>query len=208
KKPGDSGFELAHTNSDGSSSFSYTVPTKEGKPVNGSYSFYTIAHDKAGNDEGAKKTGRASWRESAETPSAGGTAPEPDNSRTIAAAARAPDSTATSVLACAHPNVKKPGDSGFELAHTNSDGSSSFSYTVPTKEGKPVNGSYSFYTIAHDKAGNDEGAKSAADTTTLEDTVKPQSQASAPAPNNPATITVGPHPADPTPSTALADLAP
>src|SRR5205807_8293396 len=136
------------------------------------------------------------------------TSPQLDNSGTIAGAAHASAPSPSSGLASVDLYVKKPGDSGFELAHTNSDGSSSFSYTVPTKEGKPVNGSYSFYTIAHDKAGNDEGAKSAADTTTLEDTVKPQSQASAPAPNNPATITVGPHPADPTPSTALADLAP
>ncbi|HEX5224171.1 MAG TPA: PxKF domain-containing protein, partial [Solirubrobacteraceae bacterium] len=58
-------------------------------------------------------------------------------------------------------------------AHTNSDGSSSFSYAVPVSEGRPVNGSYSFYTVAHDKAGNDEAAKTSGETSTLEDTVKP-----------------------------------
>src|SRR5205085_11929026 len=136
-------------------------------------------------------------------PSSGATSPQLDNSGTIAVAAHASDPSPSSGLASVDLYVKKPGDSGFELAHTNSDGSSSFSYTVPTKEGKPVNGSYSFYTIAHDKAGNDEGAKSAADTITLEDTVKPRSRASSPPTDNKATIAVGDNASDPTPACGL-----
>src|SRR5205085_685379 len=203
KKPGASGFELAHTNSDGSSSFSYTVPTKEGKPVNGSYSFYTIAHDKAGNDEGAKSAAESSTLEDTVAPSSSATSPQVDNSHKIAVDAHASDTSPSSGLASLYLYVNKPDASGFELAHTNSDGSSSFSYTVPTKEGKPVNGSYSFYTIAHDKAGNDEGAKSAADTITLEDTVKPRSHATSPPPDNNATIAVGDNASDPTPACGL-----
>src|SRR5207237_10748754 len=115
-----------------------------------------------------------------------------------------PTPSPRSGLASVDLYVKKPGAASFELAHTNGDGSSSFSYTVPTKEGKPVNGSYSFYTIAHDNAGNDEGVKSAAETMTLEDTVKPGSQASAPATNNQPTITVAYTAADPSPGSGLA----
>src|SRR5205085_1555060 len=137
-------------------------------------------------------------------PSSAATSAALDNSGTIAVEAHAADASPSSGLASVELYVKKPGDSSFSLAHTNSDGSSAFAYTVPSSEGKPVNGSYSFYTIAHDKAGNDEGAKSAAETSTLEDTVKPASQASAPTSNNQPTITVGYSAGDPSPGSGVA----
>src|SRR5258705_14014536 len=102
-------------------------------------------------------------------PGSGATTAQLDNSGTIAVNAHASDASPSSGVSSVELYVKKPGDSAFSLAHTNSDGSSSFNYTVPLDENeKPVNGDYSFYTIAHDNAGNDEGSKTAAESTTLE----------------------------------------
>src|SRR5207237_7608215 len=90
-------------------------------------------------------------------PSSGATTAQLDNTGTIAVDAHATDASPSSGVTSADLYVKKPGDSSFSLAHTNSDGSSSFNYHVPLDENNhPVNGSYSFYTIAHDAAGNDE----------------------------------------------------
>jgi len=204
EKPGDSSFTLAHTNTDGSSSFNYTVPTSSGKPVNGNYSFYTIAHDTAGNNEAAKSAAETTTLEDTVAPTSGATSAQLDNSGTIAVNAHAADASPSSGVSSVELYVKKPGDSAFSLAHTNSDGSSAFNYSVPLDEGKaPVNGDYSFYTIAHDTAGNDEAAKTGAETTTLEDTVKPASQATAPATNNDASIDVSYSASDHSPSSAL-----
>src|SRR5213076_2501147 len=133
--------------------FSYHVPLDEnGHPVNGSYSFYTIAHDSAGNDEAAKTSAETTTLEDTVAPSSGATSAQLDNTGTIAVDAHAKDASPSSGVASVDLYVKKPGDSGFSLAHTNSDGSSSFNYQVPTSGGSPVNGSYSFYTVAHDTA--------------------------------------------------------
>jgi Chitobiase/beta-hexosaminidase C-terminal domain/Bacterial Ig-like domain len=208
KKPGDSTFTLAHSNTDGSSSFNYTVPQDESKqPINGSYSFYTIAHDNAGNNEAAKTSAESTTLEDTVAPTSGATSSPLDNSGSIAVDAHAADASPSSGVSSMELYVKKPGDSGFSLAHTNTDGSSSFNYTVPPDEGnKPVNGSYSFYTIAHDSAGNNEGSKTAAESTTLEDTVKPASQASAPATNKSASIDVSYAASDHSPSSGLASV--
>src|SRR5207248_10007878 len=144
----------------------------------GTHTIYVHGEDAAGN---WGTTTSATFLKDTVNPSSSATSPPYDNTGTIAVDAHASDPSPSSGLASVDLYVKKPGDSGFELAHTNSDGSSSFSYTVPTKEGKPVNGSHSFYTIAHDKAGNDEGAKSAADTITLEDTIAPTTTDNVPA---------------------------
>src|SRR5204862_79223 len=97
---------------------------------------------------------------------------------TIPEARRALVRPPSSGLASVELYVKKPGDTSYTLAHTNNDGSSSFSYHVPLDEnGHPVNGDYSFYTISHDTAGNDEANKTSAEATTLEDTIAPSSGA-------------------------------
>ena len=144
KKPGDSSFSLAHTNSDGSSAFNYTVPLDENeKPVNGDYSFYTIAHDNAGNDEAAKTSAESTTLEDTVAPGSGATSAQLDDTGTIAVDAHASDASPSSGVASVDLYVKKPGDSSFSLAHTNSDGSSAFNYTVPLDENeKPVNGDY------------------------------------------------------------------
>src|SRR5207253_2301050 len=150
--PGESSFTLAHTNTDGSSSFNYHVPLDEGKhSVNGNYSFYTIAHDNAGNDAATKSTAESTTLEDTVAPTSGATSSQLDNTGTIAVDAHAADASASSAVPTRRSSDQKPGESSFTLAHTNTDGSSSFNYAVPLDEGKhPVNGDYSFYTIAHD----------------------------------------------------------
>ena len=110
-------------------------------PVNGSYSFYTVAHDAAGNDEAAKTSAETTTLEDTAAPSSGATAAQLDNTGTIVVDAHAGDASPSSGVASVDLYVKKPGGSSFTLAHTNSDGSSSFDYHVPLDEsGKPVNG--------------------------------------------------------------------
>src|SRR5205807_2380188 len=189
---GGSGVDKTYYTTDGStpttSSSVYSPSSKPELSSDGQIIKY-FSTDKAGNAEGVHA---ATAHIDRAAPSSGATSPQLDNGGTIAVDAHASDPSPSSGLASVDLYVKKPGDSGFELAHTNSDGSSSFSYTVPTKEGKPVNGSYSFYTIAHDKAGNDEGAKSAAESSTLEDTVAPTTTDNVPAAyvNHDVTVTL------------------
>src|SRR5205085_481999 len=132
-----------------------------------------------------------------QAPSSAATSAHLDNTGTIAIDAHASDESPRSGVCAVDLYVKKPGDSSFTLAHTNSDGSSSFNYPVPVDESNhPVNGSYSFYTIAHDTAGNNETSKTSADTTTLEDTVAPSSGATSAQLDNTGTIAVDAHAKD------------
>src|SRR5205823_3053362 len=111
-------------------------------------------------------------------PSSGATSAQLDNTGTITGDAHANGASPSRGATSADLYVKKPGDSSFSLAHTNSDGSSSFNYHVPLDENNhPVNGSYSFYTLALHAALPIETGKTSADTTTLEDTVAPSSGA-------------------------------
>src|SRR5207302_9211430 len=155
-----------------------TIPAPTSHANDGTHTITYYSTDKAGNTE---STHTFTVKLDTVAPSSGATSAQFDNTGTISVDAHASDASPSSGVASVDLYVKKPGDSSFSLAHTNSDGSSSFNYTVPTTEGKPVNGSYAFYTIAHDKAGNDEAAKSAAETSTLEDTVAPAATDDVPA---------------------------
>jgi hypothetical protein len=106
-------------------------------------------------------------------PKSSATSPGTDTtgSFTVDAQANDPGSDSTGVKTV-DLYVKKPGESSFGKVATNTSGT--FTYSVPTdSSSKPVNGTYAFFTIAHDNAGNDEALKSAEDTHTLEDTLAP-----------------------------------
>jgi len=177
-----SGVDKTFYKVDGAASYStgttVTINAPGDHSNDGTHTVSYYSTDKAGNTE---STHTFTVKLDTTAPSSAATSAQFDNTGTIAVDAHAKDATPSSGLSSVDLYVKGPADSGYTLAHTNTDGSSSFNYTVPLNEGKPVNGSYAFYTIAHDSAGNVEAAKTTAESTTLEDTVKPGSQASAPA---------------------------
>ena len=78
--------------------------------------------------------------------------------------------------------AQAPGQTGYTKVATNSSGSGSgsFSYTATAGDG-----SYGFYTVATDNAGNAQATPAGAQATTLLDTTAPSSTASSPAADQP-----------------------
>jgi len=189
-----SGVDHTYYKIDGAASYStgttVTIDAPADHSNDGTHTISYYSTDKAGNTETAHTF---TVKTDTQTPSSNATSSQFDNTGTINVDAHASDPSPSSGLSSVDLYVKKPGDSSFSLAHTNTDGSSSFSYHVPTASGSPVNGNYSFYTITHDNAGNNETSKTTADTTTLEDTTPPTSGATSAALDNSGTIAVDAH---------------
>ncbi len=174
KAPGDSGYSkvASDTSGNGAGSFSYTASKGDG-----SYSFYTIATDNAGNTETAPNTPDATTVLDTTAPSSSaGALPPSGNSTSLTVTYTASDSG--SGLAEVDLYAKAPGDSGYSkvASDTSGNGSGSFSYTASKGDG-----SYSFYTIATDNAGNTQTAPNTPNATTLLDTVAPTATATSPA---------------------------
>src|SRR5207248_2921327 len=164
KAPGDSGYAKVATDSTpgASGSFSYSATAGDG-----SYRFYTVATDKAGNAEASPSSAdtetlldTAKHRTSAAYRAL-------SNSTTISVDYSASDAAPCSGLDKVDLYAKAPGDSGYAKVATDSSpgGSGSFSYSATAGDG-----SYRFYTVATDKAGNAEASPSSADAETLLDT--------------------------------------
>src|SRR6185369_149165 len=98
--------------------------------------------------------------------------------------------------------AKAPGAGSFSKVATDSTptASGSFAFTAS------VDGSYSFYTRALDKAGNYEAAPASADTATLVDTQDPTSSATSPAYSTTTAITVNYTASDPLKDTSASGL--
>src|SRR5205085_1199735 len=110
--------------------------------------------------------------------------PQSSTSTTIAVSYTAADSG--SGLQKVELWAQAPGDTAFtRVATDSSPAGGSFGYTAAAGDG-----SYAFYTVAVDKAGNREDAPAGADATTRLDTSVPSSSASAPAYGTSASITV------------------
>src|SRR5439155_5920642 len=97
-------------------------------------------------------------------------------------------------------SAKPPGDPRNAKVATDSTpgASGSFSYSATAGDG-----TYRFYTVATDKAGNAEASPSSADAETLLDTAKPSSSATSPALSNSTTIAVDYTASDAAPSSGL-----
>jgi hypothetical protein len=189
KAPGAGSYSLAGTDTTPSASgesFAFTAT------VDGSYDFYTVAYDNAGNVEAAPATADDSTLVDTEFPTSSASSPAYSTSASFTVSYTDSDplkNSSNSGVADVELWAKTPGGSFAKVATDTGagiDGSFSFSGTI--------DGSYSFYTRAHDKAGNYEAAPATADSSTLVDTQQPNSQITFPVNNgdyNTSTFSAG-----------------
>jgi hypothetical protein len=198
KGPSDSSYSLAST--DPNVTFSFTYDISEG---DGTYSFFTRAFDNAGNSENVANSAQASTLVTAAKPSSSANAlPASTNSTSITVGYTAVDNGGSG-LKKVELYVAGPTDGGvYQLAGTdNSPAASGNSFGYTATEG---DGTYSFYTLAYDNAGNIETVPGSADTSVVVDTVTPSSSADTlPASTNSTKISVGYTASDAVPSSGL-----
>ena len=172
--PGQTGYTKVATNSSGSGSgsFSYTATAGDG-----SYGFYTIATDNAGNAQATPAGAQATTVLDTAAPSSTASSPALTNQTTFTVSYTAADNTGGSGLAQVALYAQAPGQTGYTLVAINygSASSGSFSYTATAGDG-----SYGFYTVATDNAGNAQATPAGAQATTVLDTAAPSSTASSP----------------------------
>ncbi len=172
KGPGQSTYTKATSTTSGatSGSFSYTGTAGEG-----SYSFYTVATDKAGYQQPAPAEPNTSTFLDQRVPTSTASAPAYAKGTTWTVSYTASDNTGGSGLAEVALYAEGPGQSSYtQVASTTSaSASGSFNYTASAGEG-----TYSFYTLAKDRAGNVQGVPARAQSRTLLDEQPPTSSAS------------------------------
>src|SRR5439155_313716 len=163
----------------------------------GSYRFYTVATDKAGNAEAAPASADAETLLDTAAPSSAASSPALSSSTTIQVDYSASDASPSSGLDKVELFAKAPGDPDYAKVATDSSPPSSATSTYHASAG---DASYRFYTVATDKAGNVEALPASADAETLLDTAKPASSASSPALSSSTTIQVDYSASDDSPS--------
>jgi hypothetical protein len=136
----------SNTSGGGAGSFSYTAAAGDG-----TYSFYTIATDTAGNVQSTPSSPQATTLLDTTPPTSTATAPATSTATSWNVAYTASDSQGGSGLAEVDLYAEAPGQTSYAkvASNTSGGGSGSFSYTATAGDG-----TYSFYTIATDKAGN------------------------------------------------------
>jgi hypothetical protein len=180
KAPGDSGYSLASTDSSPASpSFRYTPSAGDG-----TYSFYTVAIDALGNREAAPATSDAQTVLDRTAPSSSASAPATSGGGSIPVTYTAGDGSGSGV-ASVELWAQPPGYTSFTKVATDSTPDSpSFDYTPSAGDG-----TYFFYTVAIDQAGNREETPATADTRTQRSTATgtqpaPSSTTSTPSPTS------------------------
>ncbi|MBN2209182.1 MAG: choice-of-anchor D domain-containing protein, partial [Candidatus Coatesbacteria bacterium] len=155
-------------------------------PANGegTYEFYTIAQDYTGNVEAAPATADDSTVYDTIAPQSTCTSAQFANASPIAVAFTASD--ALSGIAEVALWFNHNGGAWTDSGLTENGASGSFDFAPADGDG-----TYEFYTIAADDAGNDEAAPGAADDSTIYDTLAPQSTASSPESVTSAPFSVG-----------------
>jgi hypothetical protein len=138
---------------------------------NGTYRFYTVAVDAAGNAEAAPATPDASTNYTLDiaAPTSRATGPAYSTTTALTLSYTSSD-TGGSALASVELWARPPGATSFAQIGTSTTTSGSFAYTATAGDG-----SYAFYTIGVDRAGNREAVPATPDVTTVVDTVAPGS---------------------------------
>src|SRR5205814_1768854 len=149
----------------------------------GSYAFYTVGVDKAGNREGAPATADATTLVDTRAPSSSASSSGSSTSTAITVSYSAGDGG--SGVDKVELWAQAPGETSVSKVGTHTSGGGSFTYGAAA-----VDGSYAFYTVAVDKAGNREDAPATADSTTLLDQQAASSSATSPQYSTSRTITV------------------
>ena len=149
----------------------------------GTYEFYTIATDNAGNAEAPPASADTATLYDTAAPQSSCTSPEYANSSPIAVDFTASDPMSGVGEVALWFNFDDEGWTDSGLSQTG--GSGSFDFTPADGDGM-----YEFYTTAADNAGNVEAAPGAADDSTVYDTVAPQSSCTSPQYSNGLTIAV------------------
>jgi hypothetical protein len=169
KTPTDSSFSKAATNSNpsGSGTFDYTPAAGPG-----SYAFYTRATDQAGNTETTSAAQTTTVYDTT-APSSSVSGPQYANGSNIAVTYTAADSGGSGP-AKVELWMRKGTSGAYSLAATDSSPGASGTLTANTgATGSANDGSYQFYSVAYDKAGNVEAAPASQDATVVRDTVAP-----------------------------------
>jgi Bacterial Ig-like domain (group 1) len=158
--PQDSGYTKVASDTSGSASGSFSYSASEG---DGSYSFYTIATDQAGNARAAPAGPQATTVLDTAAPTSKASAPSSASAgSTISVSYTASDGSGPG-LAEVDLYAQAPGQSGYSKVSSDTSGSTSGSFSYALSAGA---GAYSFYTIATDQAGNGQAAPSAPDAST------------------------------------------
>jgi len=182
--PGQSGYAKVASDTSGSGSGSFTYTASAG---DGTYSFYTLATDKAGNAQATPSSAQTTTQLDTAAPSSSATSPALSSSTTISVSWTASDNAGGSGLQRVDLYAQAPGQSGYTKVASDTSGSGSGSFTYTASAG---DGTYGFYTVATDKAGNAQATPSSAQTTTQLDTTAPTSSASSPSLTNSSSISV------------------
>jgi Concanavalin A-like lectin/glucanases superfamily/Bacterial Ig domain/Fibronectin type III domain len=198
KAPGDTAYNkvAATVGSAGSGSFTYTATGGDG-----TYGFYTLASDNAGNTQAAPAGAQTTTILDSTAPSSTASSPATSSSTSFSVAYTASASAAG--LAEVDLYAEAPGQTSYSKIATNNSGNNTGTFTYTATAG---NGTYSFYTIATDNAGNAEAAPGVADATTALDTTPPQSSASSPTFTTSNSWSVGYTAADGTTGSGLASV--
>ena len=173
--PGQTGYTkvATNTNGTGSGSFSYTATAGDG-----TYNFYTVATDQAGNIQATPTSPQATTLLDTTATDLDGELAGQSNTD---ARLRFPTPPPTTRAAPGSPRLRctrrRPARPATQWSRPTpaATGSGSFSYTATAGDG-----TYSFYTVATDQAGNVQATPSSPQTTTLLDTAAPTSTATSP----------------------------
>jgi hypothetical protein len=182
--PGQSSYTKVASDTSGGSSGTFSYSASSG---DGTYSFYTVATDTAGNVQPAPSAAQAVSLLDTAPPGSAATAPALTNAKTISVSYTAADTQGGSGVARVDLYARAPGQSGYTKAASDTSGSTSGSLSYAASSG---DGTYSFYTIATDEAGNSQIAPSAAQAITQLDSTPPSSSASTPSSVSFGSITV------------------